>query len=82
MRQYIAEFTFFIEVRDSDGRLDFEIEKIKRKEHPYLFSKQTFSIDDLCYYMSFGQGRDAPKGPMELPAFMGSIGISYRVKTW
>ena len=73
---------FIIEVRDETGTLNFEKEKEKKKEHPYLFSKPTFSIDELCYYMSFGQGRNNPSGPMQLSAFMLSIGISYRLKTW
>ena len=73
---------YIIEVRDENGQLDFKAERIKQEEHPYLFSKGSFSIDDLCYYMSFGQDRNKPSGPMELPAFMDSIGISYREKTW
>jgi hypothetical protein len=73
---------FIIEVRDEDGGLDFAAEKIRRQEHPYLFSKLVFTIDNLCYYMSFGQGRDKPSGPMQLPEFMKEIGISYRVKYW
>jgi hypothetical protein len=75
-------YKYIIEVRDEDGNLDFRKEDIKRKEHPYLFSKQEFHIDDLCYYASFGQGRDNPSGPMDLPAFMESIDITYRPKTW
>ena len=73
---------FIIEVRDENGKLDFEKEKLKRIEHPYLFSKQTFSIDNLCYYASYGQGRHNPSGPGELGKFMESIGISYRQKYW
>jgi hypothetical protein len=73
---------FIIEVRDENGRLDFEAEKQKKEEHPYLFSKPTFNIYNLCYYMSYGQGRNNPRGPLDLPAFMASIGISYRAKTW
>jgi hypothetical protein len=73
---------FIIEVRDEDGNLDFEAEKQKRQEYGYLFSKRQFTIDNLCYYMSFGQRRDKPSGPMQLPEFMEEIGISYRVKTW
>ena len=73
---------FIIEVRDNDGKLDFEKEEVKRKEHPFLFSKPTFSIDDLCSYMSFGQDRENPSGPFQLTAFMESIGISFRKKTW
>ncbi len=73
---------YIIEVRDADGKLDFRAEEKRRKEHPYLFSKTEFTIDDLCYYMSYGQGRDNPSGPLQLNAFMGSIGISYRVKYW
>lgn len=73
---------YIIEVRDEHGQLDFRKEEEKTKEHPYLFSKLTFSIDDLCRYMSFGQERNNPSGPLELPAFMESIGITYRLKTW
>jgi len=73
---------YIIEVRDSEGKLDTNKEMEKRKEHPFLFSKPEFKIDDLCYYMSYGQGRDNPSGPLDLPAFMESIGISYRPKTW
>lgn len=39
-------------------------------------------IDELCYYASYGQGRDNPSGPLDLPAFMKSIGVTYRQKTW
>jgi hypothetical protein len=73
---------YITEVRDENGQLDFEAEKIKRQEHPYLFSRPTFTIDQLCYYMSYGQNRNNPSGPMDLPAFMENIGISYREKTW
>ena len=73
---------YIIEVRDEKGRLDMDAERVKREEHPFLFQKPTYSIDQLCRYMSFGQGRDNPSGPMELPAFMASIGITYRQKTW
>lgn len=73
---------YIIEVRDASGNLDFAAEPQKRKEHPYLFSKREFTIDDLCYYASYGQGRNNPSGPFELGEFMNSIGISYRVKTW
>ena len=73
---------YIIEVRDNNGKLDFQMEDKRREEHPYLFSKPTFTVDQLCYYMSYGQNRDQPSGPMELDAFMKEIGISYRVKTW
>jgi hypothetical protein len=73
---------WIIEVRDSEGRLDPEAEKTKRKEHPFLFSKKTFRIDKLCWYASYGQGRSNPSGPMQLTEFMNSIGVSHRQKTW
>jgi hypothetical protein len=73
---------YIIEVRDANGALDFRAEDVKRLEHPYLFSQREFTIDNLCYYMSFGQDRNKPSGPMDLPAFMDSIGISYRKKYW
>lgn len=76
---------YIIEVRDENGQLDFKAERIRREEHPYLFQQETYTIDQLCYYMSYGRGQGClgrGAGPMELPAFMESIGISYRVKTW
>jgi hypothetical protein len=73
---------YIIEVRDSEGKLDFKKEEVVRKAHPYLFKKPTYSIDELCYYMSFGQGRNQPSGPMQLSDFMKSINVSYRVKYW
>ena len=73
---------YLVEVRDANGQLDFRKEEEVRKAHPFLFSKRQFTIDDLCYYASYGQGRNQPSGPMELPAFMQSIGASYRPITW
>jgi hypothetical protein len=73
---------YLVEVRDANGQLDFRKEEEVRKTHPFLFSKRDFTIDDLCYYASYGQGRNKPSGPMELPAFMKSIGASYRPITW
>lgn len=74
---------YIIEVRNPDGTLaSIEKENAARAAHPFLFSKREFTIDDLCHYASYGQGRNNPSGPMELPAFMSGIGISYRRKTW
>jgi hypothetical protein len=73
---------YIIEVRDQDGKLDFVKEEIKKKEYPYLFSKPYFTIDQLCYYASYGQGRNNRIGPMKLGQFMSEIGICYRMKTW
>ena len=73
---------YIIEIRDADGNLDREAEREKKQAYPYLFSKATYSIDHLCYYASYGQGRNKPLGPLELGEFMNSIGISYRQKTW
>lgn len=73
---------YIIECRDTEGNLDFEGEVKLKKEHPYLFSKREFTIDNLCHYASYGQNRNNPSGPQELPAFMQGIGASYRVKSW
>jgi hypothetical protein len=78
----MAREKYIIEVRDQDGKLDFGSQELRRKEHPYLFSKPEFTIDELCYYASYGQQRNNPSGPMQLGQFMNQIGISYRVKTW
>jgi hypothetical protein len=73
---------YIVEVRDANGQLDFKKEEEVRKAHPFLFSKREFTIDDLCYYASYGQGRNKPSGPNELPLFMESIGACYRRKYW
>lgn len=78
----MARQKFIVEVRDQDGRLDFASEELRRKEHPFLFSKPEFTLDELCHYASFGQGRDNPTGPLTLNGFMAQIGICYREKTW
>lgn len=74
---------YVVEVRDEDGKLkDEATREAVKKAHPYLFSKESFNIDNLCYYASYGQGRDNPLGPMQLPAFMKSVGATYREKYW
>jgi hypothetical protein len=50
--------------------------------HPYLRSKPTFSIDELCHWVSFGEGRNSPCGPSETFAFLQAIGLPAREKTW
>jgi len=76
------ENTYIIEVRNENGELDFKAKAQKKIDHPYLFSRSTFTLFKLVYYMSFGQDRDTAKNPADLPKFMKDIGISYRVKTW
>jgi hypothetical protein len=79
----MSHHKYIVEVRNIDGSLvlSSDLEK-KRQEYPYLFSKEEFTIDELCYYASFGQKRNFPIGPVGLPKFMQDIGISYRLKTW
>ena len=73
---------YIIEVRNEQGQFDLEKEAQLRKEHSYLFLHPTYSLDDLCRYASYGQGRNNPVGPIGLGAFMKEIGISYRIKYW
>lgn len=73
---------YIIEVRDKEGKLDFRLEEEKRKEHPYLFKKETYTIDELCGYASRMQEWSPAVGPMSLGIFMTKIGIHYRVKYW
>lgn len=73
---------YIVEVRNDQGQLDMEKEQILRKKHPYLFLHPSYTLDDLCRYASYGQGRDNPVGPLGLGAFMKEIGISYRIKYW
>lgn len=75
-------YNYIIEVRNAEGSLDFRKEEEVRKAHPYLFSKSEFTIDELTWYASYGQGRNNPSGPAELPAFMKEAGATYRAKTW
>jgi hypothetical protein len=73
-----------VEFRDAEGNLVFgEKERAARKAHPYLFSKpEGFTVDELCYWMSFAEGRNKARGPMYLGDFLRSFGFSYRMKTW
>lgn len=73
---------YIIEVRDSEGKLDSEKEKELRKSHPEFFTKPHYNIDELTWKASYAGGRNKAMGPMELPEFMDSIGLSYRVKYW
>jgi hypothetical protein len=73
---------YLVEARDSSGALDFAQENIARVRHPYLFSKSTFTIDELCHYASYGQGRDTPIGPYELSTWLAEQGLACRPKTW
>jgi hypothetical protein len=74
---------YVIEARDEEGNLvGFEKEAEIKKKYPYLFSKSEFTIDDLCYYASYGQGRDNPTGPPGLDEFLKSIGLTRRRKYW
>ena len=73
---------YIVEVRNDQGQLDLSKEEQLRTEHPYLFTKPAFTMDELCHYASYGQGRNKPTGPLELGDFMQSIGISYRFKYW
>lgn len=73
---------YLVEVRNAEGQLDFRKEDEVRKVHPYLFSKPTFSMDELAHYVSYGQGRNQPSGPAEVYPFLKAEGISIRPKTW
>lgn len=73
---------YIISGTDDSKNWTFGGEQKKKEEHPYLFTKDEFTMNELCRYMSFGQGRDNPSGPMQLQAFMDSIGIIYRHKYW
>lgn len=74
---------YIVEVRDKQGLLaSLEEEQKVKTRHPYLFSKREFTIDDLCHYASYGQGRNNPSGPMDIYEFYREIGVSYRVKYW
>lgn len=73
---------YIVEVRDAEGQLDFVAEKAVKEQHPYLFSKSEFTVGDLCYYVSYGQGRNNPSGPRGLSAFMRRAGVTYRRKYW
>ena len=78
----MSKTKYLVEVRDAKGALDFKKEVEMRKEHPYLFSKSVYTIDDLCYYVSYGKPKQGPSGPKETHSYLQSIGISVRVKTW
>lgn len=74
--------TYIIEVRDANGKLDFQAEWCMMAVHPFLFRKHEYTMDELCWWASYGEGRNKALGPMELGAFMKGIGVTYREKTW
>ena len=68
--------------------LNTKVKKQKEIDHPFFFTRiyskydiPVFTMHDLLYYMRFGQGRDNTSKSSALPAFMESIGLSYREKT-
>ena len=73
---------YLVEVRDANGQLDFRKEDALRKTHPFLFSKRHFTIDELAWWVSYGEGRNQPSGPSEVRTFLANIGFSIRPKTW
>lgn len=54
----------------------------RRILHPYLFSKASFAIDELCHWASFGESREQPCGPSETFAMLSAFGLPAREKTW
>lgn len=73
---------YLVEVRDAKGQLDFKKEEEVRKAHPFLFSKMFFTIDELAWWVSYGEGRNQPSGPSEVRTFLANIGACIRPKTW
>lgn len=73
---------YIIEPRNGDHLVSDILAQQRRQAHPYLFSKDAFTIDELCHWVSFGEGRDNPCGPSETFAFLRSIGLPAREKTW
>jgi len=73
---------YLVEARDAKGNLDFEKESQLMKAYPYLFSRRYFTIDDLAWWVSYGQPQLGPSGPSEARAFLASIGACIRPKTW
>lgn len=74
--------SWIVEVRDENGELDPKKEVSVRQAHPFLFSREEYSIDSLCWYASYGQGRNESIGPMTLEAALREFGVSIRRKYW
>ena len=74
---------YIVEARTPDGRLaPLAVEQELRRRHPFLFSRPTFTIDELAHWVSYGQGRDQPSGPAQTFAFLAELGLPARPKTW
>jgi hypothetical protein len=75
---------YIIEARDDNGNLLFggDSQEVVDK-YPEFFSRREWSIDQLCWTVSFAGGRDKPTGPGGLDKFFKSRpGLTYRIKTW
>lgn len=78
-----ARDVYIVEAREPDGKLSLAADALPRwQQHPYLRHKRTFTIDDLTWWISFGEGRNTPTSPDKALAFLSSIGLPARLKTW
>jgi len=75
-------YDYIVECRNYRGEIDLDKALEAKKNHPYLFSKEKYKLHDLCYYASYGQGRDDPTGPYGLDEFLTSCGVEARPITW
>lgn len=73
---------YIIEARNGPYLASSAEEETRRILHPYLFSKPTFTILELCHWASFYEGRDKECGPSETFAMLTAFGLPAREKTW
>jgi hypothetical protein len=74
-----ARTRYIVEAREPDGTL---APMSRFDAHPYLRSRPTFTIDQLCWWASYGDGRNTPRGPAATFQFLRDLGLPAREKTW
>jgi hypothetical protein len=83
MTYYTIHDKFIVEARNEDGTLCSYEEETKRfNAHPFLKRKQYFTLDELVYWTSYGEGRNTPMGQDKAFEFLRSIGLPARYKYW
>lgn len=74
---------YIVEPREPDGTLlTGAAGSERRMRAPYLFSQPTFTIDQLCWWASYGDDRNTPMGPSETFQFLRELGCPAREVTW
>lgn len=74
---------YIVETREPDGSLlTGAAASERRMRWPFLFSRDTFTIDELAWWASYGDDRNTPRGPAATLQSLREIGCPAREVTW